>query len=215
MLRELGLERHPQMVPILNDLALTLAQPGRLTEALALIARTVALDSAIFGPSHPYLATHLENLGYVYDRAGFGDSAKLHRGAGARDAAGGAGGRQPGDRPDAVQPRVAGVHARSYRAAEPLYEEALLRMRRAYGPEHTDVVYATGSLGRNQYYLGRRAEAERNLRWALSVTNPDRRAKAEWIRRASAGSTGVGALVGFVTDIAHRMFRSASARCPR
>ena len=28
-------------------------------------------------------------------------------------------------------------------------------MRRAYGPEHPDVVYATGLLGRNQYYLGR------------------------------------------------------------
>ena len=63
-------------------------------------------------------------------------------------------------------------NARSYRAAEPLDEEALLRMRRAYGPEHPDVVYATGSLGRNQYYLGCGAEAERNLRWALSVTNP-------------------------------------------
>jgi hypothetical protein len=28
-------------------------------------------------------------------------------------------------------------------------------------------------MGRNQYYLGRRAEAERNLRWALSVTAPN------------------------------------------
>ena len=34
------------------------------------------------------------------------------------------------------------------------------------------MVYATGSMGRNQYYLGRSAEAERNLRWALSVTSP-------------------------------------------
>ena len=64
-------------------------------------------------------------------------------------------------------------NARSYRAAEPLYEEALRRMQRAYGPEHPDVVYATGSLGRNQFYLGRTAEAERNLRWALSVTAPN------------------------------------------
>ena len=61
----------------------------------------------------------------------------------------------------------------SYRAAEPLYEEAVLRMQRAYGPEHPDVVYATGSLGRNQYFLGRAAEAERNLRWTLGVTDPD------------------------------------------
>ena len=46
-------------------------------------------------------------------------------------------------------------------------------MRRVYGPEHPDVVFATGWLGRNQFYLGRSAEAERNIRWALSVTDPN------------------------------------------
>jgi hypothetical protein len=35
----------------------------------------VSLDSSLFGTSHPYLATHLENLGYVYNQAGFPDSA--------------------------------------------------------------------------------------------------------------------------------------------
>jgi Flp pilus assembly protein TadD len=53
--------------------------------------------------------------------------------------------------------------------------EALALMRQAYGPEHNDVVYATGSLGRNQYYLGRKPEAERHLRWALQVTDTDGR----------------------------------------
>lgn len=48
-------------------------------------------------------------------------------------------------------------------------------MRRAYGPEHPDVVYATGSLGRNQYFLGRAGEAERNLRWVFQVTDPNGR----------------------------------------
>ena len=43
-------------------------------------------------------------------------------------------------------------------------------MRRAYGPKHPDVVYATGWVGRNQFYLGRFAESERNIRWALSAT---------------------------------------------
>ena len=172
MLRELGLERHPQMVPILSDLAITLANRGELPEALAVARRTVALDSAIFGPTHPYLATHLENLGYVYDRAGFGDSAKMmvkqvlamRRALLADD--------NPAIGRTLFNLASLEYNARSYRAAEPLYEEALLRMRRAYGPEHPDVVYATGSLGRNQFYLGRVAEAERNLRWALSVTAP-------------------------------------------
>jgi serine/threonine protein kinase/tetratricopeptide (TPR) repeat protein len=172
MLRELGLERHPQMVPILSDLAITLADRGELTEALAMARRTVALDSAIFGPTHPYLATHLENLGYVYDQAGFGDSAKLmvkqvlamRRALLADD--------DPAIGRTLFNLASLEYNARSYGAAEPLYEEALLRMRRAYGAEHPDVVYATGSLGRNQFYLGRVAEAERNLRWALSVAAP-------------------------------------------
>ncbi len=172
MLRELGLERHPQMVPILSDLGITLANEGKLTEALAAGRQTVALDSVLFGTSHPYLATHLENLGYIYDHAGFGDSARImvnqvlamRRALLADD--------NPAIGRTLFNLASLEYNARSYRAAEPLYEEALLRMQRAYGPEHPDVVYATGSLGRNQFFLGHAAEAERNLRWALSVTNP-------------------------------------------
>ncbi len=172
MLRELGLERHPQMVPILSDLSITLANRGELTEALAVAHQTVALDSALFGTAHPYLATHLENLGYVYDHAGFGDSAKMMveqvlamRRALLRD-----------DNP-AIGRTLFNLASLehdmgSYAAAEPLYEEALLRMRRAYGPEHPDVVFATGWLGRNQFYVGRRADSERNIRWVLTVTDP-------------------------------------------
>jgi tetratricopeptide (TPR) repeat protein len=172
MLRELGLERHPQMVPILSDLSITLANRGELTEALAVAHQTVALDSALFGTAHPYLATHLENLGYVYDHAGYGDSAKMMveqvlamRRALLRD-----------DNP-AIGRTLFNLASLehdmgSYAAAEPLYEEALLRMRRAYGPEHPDVVFATGWLGRNQFYVGRRTEAERNIRWVLTVTDP-------------------------------------------
>ncbi|HYC31652.1 MAG TPA: tetratricopeptide repeat protein, partial [Gemmatimonadales bacterium] len=172
MLAELGLERHPQMVPVLSDLGITLANQGKFTEALEMARRTVALDSAVFGPSHPYLATHLENLGYVYDRAGLADSAKLavqqvlamRRALLAPE--------DPAIGRTLFNLAALEYNSRSYRAAEPLYEEALLRMQRAYGPEHQDVVYATGSMGRNQYYLGRTTEAERNLRWALSVTAP-------------------------------------------
>ena len=65
--------------------------------------------------------------------------------------------------------------AGDYASADTLYAQALPRMQRAYGIEHTDVVYATASLGRNDYSLGRRAQAERNLRWALGVTDPDGR----------------------------------------
>ena len=133
----------------------------------------MSLDSSLFGSSHPYLATHLENLGYVYDQAGFGDSARImvkqvlamRRAVLADD--------NPAIGRTLFNLASLEHDAGSYRAAEPHYEEALLRMRRAYGPEHPDVVYATGWLGRNQFYLGQRAEAERNIRWVMSVTDPN------------------------------------------
>ena len=172
MLHELGLERHPQMVPVLSDLGITLVNRGDMAGALAMLHRTVSLDSAIFGTAHPYLATHLENLGNVYSQAGFGDSAKLmvqqvlamRRALLADD--------DPAIGRTLFNLASLEYNEGSYRAAQPLYEESVLRMRRAYGPEHSDVVYATGSMGRNQYYLGRPVDAERNLRWALSVTDP-------------------------------------------
>ena len=173
MLRELGLERHPQMVPILSDLSITLANRGELTEALAVAHQTVALDSALFGTAHPYLATHLENLGYVYDHAGFGDSAKMMVRAGSGDAAGAARGRQPRHRPDPLQPRVAGARHGVVRARPSRCTRR--RCSGCGGPTGRSTptwCIATGWLGRNQFYLGRRAEAERNIRWVLTVTDP-------------------------------------------
>jgi eukaryotic-like serine/threonine-protein kinase len=173
MLRELSLERHPQMVPILSDLSIVLARQGEYPEALAIGRRTVSLDSSLFGTSHPYLATHLENFGYVYDQAGFGDSAMImvkqvlamRRAVLADD--------NPAIGRTLFNLASLEHDAGAYRAAEPHYEEALVRMRRAYGPEHPDVVFATGWLGRNQFYTGQRTEAERNIRWALSVNDPN------------------------------------------
>ena len=215
MLRELGLERHPQMVPILSDLGIILAQRREFTEALAIARQTVSLDSSLFGSSHPYLATHLENLGYVYDQAGFGDSAMImvkqvlamRRAVLADD--------NPAIGRTLFNLASLEHDAGSYRAAEPHYEEALLRMRRAYGPEHPDVVYATGWLGRNQFYLGQRAEAERNIRWAMSVTNPTSAPTPVDPAEARRIHSALARRSGFVTDSAHRRFRSASARRPR
>ena len=70
---------------------------------------------------------------------------------------------------------TADYRRKDYAAAEPLYEEAVARMRKVYGPDHPDVVWATASLGRNQYRMGRVADGERNLRWALDVKDPNGR----------------------------------------
>jgi tetratricopeptide (TPR) repeat protein len=143
--------------------------------AVPLMLEAVALDSALLGPSHPILANHLENLGIMYDASGSRDrSIPILRQVLALRRAG-----LPDDDPmigrglfNLGQAEHVGGN---YASADTLYAQALPRMRRAYGIEHTDVVWATASLGRNDYYLGRRADAERNLRWALGVTDPDGR----------------------------------------
>jgi eukaryotic-like serine/threonine-protein kinase len=176
ILRENRLDRTAQVSGIMNDLALSLAFQGRTAEALALMHQLVPLDSALFGHSHPDLAAHLENMGLVYSYAGFQDSnaLMLHQALAMRRAV------LADDNPAIGRSlfNLAQVEyvAGDYAAAEPLYKEALERMRAAYGAEHTDVVWATGTLGRTQYLRGgRAAEAERNLRWALEVDDPDGR----------------------------------------
>jgi serine/threonine protein kinase/tetratricopeptide (TPR) repeat protein len=172
LLRSLGRDRTPEATPILNDLAISRSYQGDHVEATALMHTVVAMDSANLGPSHPDLASHLENFGMIYDLAGFRDSnvAVLKQVLAMRRAV------LADDNPAIGRTLYNIANADylrgKYANAEPLFEEALVRMRRAYGPEHTDVVWATGALGRNQYRLGRHSDAERNLRWALNVKDP-------------------------------------------
>jgi tetratricopeptide (TPR) repeat protein len=148
---------------------------GDNTEALALMRQVLALDTTLFGSSHPYLASHLENLGLVYQSAGFPDSTRIVVTQALAMPRAVLGKDNPAIGRSLFNLAILEYSDSNYAAAEPLFEEALVLMRQAYGPEHNDVVYATGSLGRNQYYLGRKPEAERNLRWALQVTDPDGR----------------------------------------
>jgi tetratricopeptide (TPR) repeat protein len=175
ILRDLGLARSPQMSSALNNLAWVRLFQGRKAEAVPLMLEAVGLDSALLGPNHPILANHLENLGIMYDASGSRDrSIPILRQVLALRRAG-----LPDNDPmigrglfNLGQAEHVGGN---YVSADTLYAQALPRMQRAYGIEHTDVVWATASMGRNDYYLGRRAAAERNLRWALGVTAPDGR----------------------------------------
>jgi serine/threonine protein kinase len=175
MLRALGLGRSPGAAPIMSDLAISRAYQGDRAESIALMREVVAMDSANFGPAHPDLAAHLENFAMIYGYAGFQDSnaALLDQVLAMRRAV------LADDNPAIGRTlyNLATVNylRKDYAAAEPLFEEALARMRRVYGPEHPDVVWATAAMGRNQYRLGRRADAERNMRWALDVKDPNGR----------------------------------------
>jgi serine/threonine protein kinase/tetratricopeptide (TPR) repeat protein len=178
MLRDLGLGRSPQMSSALNNLAWVRLFQGRKAEAVPLMLQAVKLDSVLLGPNHPILANHLENLGIMYDDSGMRERSRpILRQVLALRRAG-----LPDDDPmigrGLFNLAQAEHMAGDYASADTLYAQALPRMQRAYGIEHTDVVYATASLGRNDYFLGRRAAAERNLRWALGVTDPDGRLSA-------------------------------------
>ncbi len=175
MLRELGLARSPIASPIMNDLALSRLYQGDIAEAMGIMRDVVKLDSANFGPAHPDLAAHLENFAMVYSHGGFQDSnaALLKQVLAMRRAV-------LGDDNPAVGRTLFNLGTtyyltKDYAAAEPFLEEAVARMRKAYGPEHPDVVWATAAMGRNQFRLGRVAEGERNLRWAMDVHDPNGR----------------------------------------
>ena len=147
MLRELGLGRSPQITGILNDLALSRMFQGDYQEASALMHEVLAIDSSLYGSSHPYLASHLENMAMIYDYRGFADSnvMVLNQTLAMRRAV------LPDDSPDIGRTLfnlgTAEYLRGNYEAAEPLYEESLARMRRAYGPLHPDIVWATASPG--------------------------------------------------------------------
>ncbi|MFL5493824.1 MAG: tetratricopeptide repeat protein [Gemmatimonadales bacterium] len=175
MLRQLGMGRSVEMAAVLGDLGLSRADQKDYAEAESLLTQVVALDSVNFGPMHPDLAADLENLGYVYFEAGRYDDdvAVLKQTLAIRRA-------MLPDNHQAIGRTLFNIGATleekgDLAAAEPLYEEAHTRLRRALGATHPDVVLATWVLGRNQYKLGRRAQAEANLRAALAVHDPDGR----------------------------------------
>jgi tetratricopeptide (TPR) repeat protein len=143
-------------------------------EAEALLKQVVALDSANFGPMHPDLATDLENLGYVYfeaqrydlDLVVLAQTLAIRRAMLSDDNP--AIGRTTFNIASVL--RAKGDLA----AALPMYRDAQARLRRALEPTHPDVLVATAMVGRTLYELGRRTEAEAQLRAALAVQGRDR-----------------------------------------
>lgn len=174
MLRGLGMERSPEMALVLNDLGLSRADQKDYVEAEALLKQVVALDSANFGPMHPDLATDLENLGYVYfeaqrydlDLVVLAQTLAIRRAMLTDDNP--AIGRTTFNIASVL--RAKGDLA----AALPMYREAQARLRRALEPTHPDVLVATSMVGRTLYELGRRTEAEAQLRAAIAVQGRDR-----------------------------------------
>lgn len=60
-------ERHPDLVGMLNALALLYKVQGRYAQAEPLYQRAVAIQEAALGPGHPDLAVALKNLAELYE----------------------------------------------------------------------------------------------------------------------------------------------------
>jgi hypothetical protein len=136
--------------------------------------QVVAMDSANLGPAHPYLASHPENFGVIYSYAGFHDSnvALLKQVLAMRRAV------LADDNPAIGRTLYDLALADYLRKATPPPSRCSRRRWPACGGRTAgalDVVWTTAAMGRNQYHLGRWADAERNLRWALKVKDPNGR----------------------------------------
>jgi serine/threonine protein kinase/Tfp pilus assembly protein PilF len=148
MLTALGMDRSVEMSSVLNDLGLSRADQKDYVEAESLLKRVVALDSVNFGPMHPDLAADLENLGYVYFEAKrYDDDLVLLKQTLAMRRA------MLSDDNPAIARTIFNIAATQgekgdFAAAEPMYEEAQARLRRAHGPNHPNVVLATWVLGK-------------------------------------------------------------------
>ncbi|HEY7636235.1 MAG TPA: serine/threonine-protein kinase [Gemmatimonadales bacterium] len=168
MARELGAAQTVYTASILNDLGLARLLQGDSREAQTIFNEAVVLDTVIYGTKHPQLAADLENLGNAYYVEGrFDITIGLLRQVLAM--------RQEMLTPDdpAIARTIANtatVHRKKgdFAAAEPLYQDAARRLRRALGPDHRDAIVTLSVLGRTQSLLGRRDQGEATMRDALA-----------------------------------------------
>jgi tetratricopeptide (TPR) repeat protein/CHAT domain-containing protein len=146
-----------------------LYQAGKISEAIPLARRALALWEKARGPRHPDVATALSNLAVLYRRQGrYADAEPLYKRALAiREKALGP------DRPEVARSltNLAGIYDNQdrYAEAEPLYKRALAIYEKALGPHHPDVATTLDDLAELYNKQGSYAEAEPLYRRALAI----------------------------------------------
>jgi len=164
---ELG-DGHPAVASLRNDLAIVLHRLGRYDAALDLYRHALEVQERSLGPEHDQVADILTNLGKLLMDRGDYDGARpyVERAAAIKD-------RRLSENNFgrlAAQVNLATLYRElgELGRAEALYRDALDRFAALLGPDHVLTSRVRSHLALTLARAGRPAEAERELRRALS-----------------------------------------------
>lgn len=162
-------DEHPSTAMILNNLAVTHEDRGRLKDAATLHQQALAIRRSTLGENHPDTAASLRNLAFIYQAQGkFDDAAPLYRQALAiqRQLAG-------DEHPEvaATLTQLAALYEQQDRFDDALasYQEALALRRKTLGKRHPETIALLSSLGALYQSQKKFDEAEFWLRQALTL----------------------------------------------
>jgi CHAT domain-containing protein/Flp pilus assembly protein TadD len=169
-IREKALGRdHPNVAPVLNNLAAMYRNQGRHADAEPLSQRSLAIAERAFGRDHPNVATALNNLAELYRSQGrYADAEPLYqRSLAIREKALGR------DHPDVATAlnNLGLLYASQgrYAEAEPLYQRSLAIREKALGRDHPDVAISLNNLASLYDRQRRYADAELPYQRSLAI----------------------------------------------
>ncbi|MDQ2887901.1 MAG: tetratricopeptide repeat protein, partial [Chloroflexota bacterium] len=151
----------PKAVLLLNDAGYYLKQRGRYREVEPLYQQGLAIDTEVYGPEHPEVATDLNNLAALYRAQGKYEQAEslYQRALVIREQQLGA---QHSDTATSLN-NLAGLYRAQgkYEQAEPLYQRALAIVEQVLGPDHPNTKVVRGNYAGLLRAIGREEEARR------------------------------------------------------
>ena len=160
---------HPNVAPILNNLALLYVTQGLYTKAEPLYERSLKIREKSFGPEHPDVATSLNNLALLYfNQKLYTKAESLHqRSLKIREKSFGP------EHPDVATSlnNLALLYFNQglYAKAEPLYQRSLKILEKSLGPEHPRLAASLNNLGGIYYAQGLYAKAEPLYQRSLKI----------------------------------------------
>jgi tRNA A-37 threonylcarbamoyl transferase component Bud32 len=190
---------HPNMLNLMNDLALAYKAAGKLDKALPLFVQVLAQGRSKFGPDHPTTLTYMNNLALAYEAAGQVDKAlplleqtleKLKS-------------RLPSDHPDTLlgMNNLANAyqHAGQMRKAVSLLEQVLEKQQAKLPPDHPHTLTTMNNLARAYEAVGRLDKAlpllEQTLEKRKAKLGPDHPATLTSMNNLAEAYRAVGKLV--------------------
>lgn len=162
-------DEHPSTAMILNDLAITYEDQGKLHDAAALHMQALAIRRRVLGENHPETATSMNNLALVsHKQRKFDDAASLYRQALTIRL------QLLGDSHPDIATLLADLAALSAEQGKlndalALYQQALAIRRKSLGGRHPDTIALLSSLAATSQAQGNWDEAIHWYQQALAA----------------------------------------------